>query len=369
MSNHVEAMNPFLLPLEDVGEPELGRWRELAARALEPNPFFEPEFVMPAARRLGEEAALVGIADKAGDWLACLPVSFTHRWKRLPLSAITAWRHLYCFLGTPLVAPDEPERALEQLIERGLDNGGRARMLGLEWMRADGPIASALHSLLGHRRALQFEAFERAALERRPTGDYVDETLRPHHRRELRRLSRRLAEEMDAPLEVRDVSHDPQMIDRFIAMEASGWKGRRGTAFAAHEGHREFFAEVCDGFRENGRLQLLALAAGDRPAALKCNLLAEDEVFCFKIAYDEAYARFSPGVQLEERTVAVFHERMSQRLMDSCADPDNEMINRLWPDRRPLVSWAIPGAGASGWASLRGLGAAYQVHNRIRRAS
>jgi hypothetical protein len=33
------------------------------------------------------------------------------------------------------------------------------------------------------------------------------------------------------------------------------------------------------------------------------------------------------------------------------------------------VSWAIPGAGASGWASLRGLGAAYQVHNRIRRAS
>jgi CelD/BcsL family acetyltransferase involved in cellulose biosynthesis len=362
-------MNPFLLPLEDVGEPELGRWRELAARALEPNPFFEPEFVMPAARRLGEEAALVGIADKAGDWLACLPVSFTHRWKRLPLSAITAWRHLYCFLGTPLVAPDEPEPALEQLIERGLDNGGRARMLGLEWMRADGPIASALHSLLGHRRALQFEAFERAALERRPTGDYVDETLRPHHRRELRRLSRRLAEEMDAPLEVRDVSHDPQMIDRFIAMEASGWKGRRGTAFAAHEGHREFFAEVCDGFRENGRLQVLALAAGDRPAALKCNLLAEDEVFCFKIAYDEAYARFSPGVQLEERTVAVFHERMSQRLMDSCADPDNEMINRLWPDRRPLVSWAIPGAGASGWASLRGLGAAYQVHNRIRRAS
>jgi CelD/BcsL family acetyltransferase involved in cellulose biosynthesis len=242
-------------------------------------------------------------------------------------------------------------------------------MLGLEWMRADGPIASALHNLLDHRRALQFEAFERAALERRPTGDYVDETLRPHHRRELRRLSRRLAEEMDAPLEVRDVSHDPQMIDRFIAMEASGWKGRRGTAFAAHEGHREFFAEVCDGFRENGRLQLLALAAGDRPAALKCNLLAEDEVFCFKIAYDEAYARFSPGVQLEERTVAVFHERMSQRLMDSCADPDNEMINRLWPDRRPLVSWAIPDAGASGWASLRGLGAAYQVHNRIRRAS
>ena len=50
-------------------------------------------------------------------------------------------------------------------------------------------------------------------------------------------------------------------------------------------------------FRAAGRLQLLALTAGERTAALKCNLLAGDEVFCFKIAYDEAYARFSPGVQ------------------------------------------------------------------------
>jgi CelD/BcsL family acetyltransferase involved in cellulose biosynthesis len=109
--------------------------------------------------------------------------------------------------------------------------------------------------------------------------------------------------------------------------------------------------------------------AGDRPAALKCNLIARDEVFCFKIAYDESLARFSPGVQLEERMVEVFHGDMGGRVLDSCADPDNDMINRLWPDRRPLVSWAIPAAGAAGWASARGVEAALQVHNLTRRAS
>ena len=49
--------------------------------------------------------------------------------------------------------------------------------------------------------------------------------------------------------------------------------------------------------------------------------------------------------------------------------PTTTMINRLWPDRRPLVSYAIPTAGATGWASARGVEAAFQVHNRLRRAA
>jgi len=28
--------------------------------------------------------------------------------------------------------------------------------------------------------------------------------------------------------------------------------------------------------------------------------------------------------------------------MDSCADPGNELINRLWPDRVRLVTTAVP---------------------------
>lgn len=365
-------MFPSLHQIADLTEADLARWRELAARAVEPNPYFEPEFVLPSASRLDSRGgALIVVASEGGDWLACMPVSATPRWKRLPIAALSAWRHLYCFLGTPLVAPEAPEEALATLVAHALASGPNARMLVLDWLRDDGPLAPALRSVVESRpqRALQYEAFERAALARTPDGAYVEQTLRPHHRRELRRLGRRLAEEMGAPLEVHDVSDDPAMIECFLDLEASGWKGRRGTAFAAQPGHGDLFREVCDGFRAAGRLQLLALTAGGRPAALKCNLLAADEVFCFKIAFDEAFARFSPGVQLEERMVAVFHDRMSQGLMDSCAAPENEMINRLWPDRRPLVSYAIPNVGAAGWASMRGVEAAFQVHNRLRRAS
>jgi hypothetical protein len=265
---------------------------------------------------------------------------------------------------------DGIEEALTTMLGRGLSGDSSARMLTFEWVRGDGPVAGALETVMRRRPrpALQVAGYERAALVRRSENDYLEETLRPHHRRELRRLGRRLSEEMGAPLELHDRSDDPEAVEAFLAVEAAGWKGRGETAFASRGSHAQLFRELCDAFRSQGRLQLLALMAGDRPAALKCNLIAGGEAFAFKIAYDETLSRFSPGVQLEERMVQVFHDDMSAGLLDSCADPDNSMINRLWPDRRPLVSWAIPAAGAAGWASARGVEAALQVHNR-RKAS
>jgi CelD/BcsL family acetyltransferase involved in cellulose biosynthesis len=360
-----------LIPIADLSERDISRWRELAARAIEPNPFFEPDFVLAGAEYLDPGIGLLVVTGRSEEWLACAPVSSITRWKRLPVAALASWRHVYGFLGTPLVAASDPEAALTELVAVALDGAPRQRILVLDWIREDGALAPALASVVADRpgRPLRFERFERALLERRPEGDYLDETLRPHHRREMRRLARRLAEELDAPLELRDMTDDPAAVEHFLQIEESGWKGRNGTAFTQQPGHGEFFRSLCDSFRAAGRLQVLALAAGDKIAALKCNLLAGDEAFSFKIAFDESLSRFSPGVQLEVAMVGEFHDRMPHARMDSCADPDNEMINRLWPDRRPLVSYAIPTTGASGWASARGVEAAFQVHNRLRRAS
>jgi CelD/BcsL family acetyltransferase involved in cellulose biosynthesis len=364
-------MQSFLIPLAELRDNMLAAWRDLAARAVEPNPFFEPEFVLPAAELLGPGSTALLVTAGRGEWLACLPVQFASRWRRLPLTA-AASRHLYAFLGTPLVAPGATESALGPMVEQAFEGPSRARasILALEWVRGDGPVAAALGKVLDDRKrgSLRFQAFERAALERRADGDYL-KNVRPHHRRELRRLGRRLGDELGEPLELRDRSGDAAAVDRFIELEAAGWKGRGATAFASLPGHADFFRTVCAAFAERGRLQMLTLMAGDRTVALKCNLIAGDEVFCFKIAHDESLARFSPGVQLETHMVDVFHEQMTQTRMDSCADADNDMINRLWPDRRPLVSYVIPAGSAAGWASARGVEAALQIHKRTRRAS
>ena len=74
---------------------------------------------------------------------------------------------------------------------------------------------------------------------------------------------------------------------------------------------------------------------------MKCNLISGDAVFCFKSAYDERYASSSPGFQLEVRDMECFAAE-GRSWADSCTDPHNSMINRLWPGRRTLANVLVP---------------------------
>jgi hypothetical protein len=44
------------IDLQALSAPGVAKWQELAARAIEPNPFFEFEHVLPLARGLGQQA-------------------------------------------------------------------------------------------------------------------------------------------------------------------------------------------------------------------------------------------------------------------------------------------------------------------------
>ncbi|MGH7339998.1 MAG: hypothetical protein ACREKH_05860, partial [Candidatus Rokuibacteriota bacterium] len=54
--------------------------------------------------------------------------------------------------------------------------------------------------------------------------------------------------------------------------------------------------------------------------------------------FDEAYRAFSPGFLLEVENVRRLHRRAGLRWMDSCADAQHAMINRLWPGRRTMAT-------------------------------
>ena len=124
-------------------------------------------------------------------------------------------------------------------------------------------------------------------------------------------------------------------IEDFLALEAAGWKGRAGTAFAVCAADRAYFTQLIRNAQVEGRLMALGLYLDGRPVAMKANLLARDGGFCFKICFDDAFAKYSPGVLLELENIREAH-RMGLVWMDSCADQDHPMIDRLWPDRRQI---------------------------------
>lgn len=359
-------MRVELLPLGALSTADGARWRELAAAAVECNPFFEPEFAGPAVRHLADgKPELLVVGDSAG-WAACMPVHRVARFRKLPGPALMNWIHDHCFLGTPLMAADRIVPAWRAILAHAASDP-RLGFLGLELVGNDGPVGRGLADALEQEgsRALLYEGYERAALYRRDDAQYLNPDLAGKHRKELRRQARRLEERLGAPLTTRERADEPGALEDFLELEAAGWKGRAGTAFAS-AGQRAFFEEMARGFASQGRLQVLALEAGDHTVAMKCNVLAGDGIYCFKIAYDEDLAQFSPGVQLELANVDVFRATPGAAWTDSCAAPDNQMINRLWRDRRSVVTVLVPGRRAIGSASRLVLRGALQARRRLR---
>ena len=90
----------------------------------------------------------------------------------------------------------------------------------------------------------------------------------------------------------------------------------------------------------------------DRPIAMLVNFLTPPGSFSFKIAYDEDYARFSPGVLIQLENLQVL-ARSEIQWMDSCAVENHPMINSLWAERRNLVRVSVPLAGLKRGAAFR----------------
>ena len=62
--------------------------------------------------------------------------------------------------------------------------------------------------------------------------------------------------------------------------------------------------------------------------------------YSFKTAYDEDYARFSPGVLLQRENLALL-EQDGFEWADSCASPDHPMIDHIWRERRVIERLSI----------------------------
>ena len=91
-----------------------------------------------------------------------------------------------------------------------------------------------------------------------------------------------------------------------------------------------------------------------QPIARRCAFLASDGSFAFKTAYDERFAHYSPGAIVEIDSLTQLDGLERVRWMDSCALPDNTLINRISNDRKTIDSLVI-GSGPLGELLIAGL--------------
>ncbi len=244
-------------------------------------------------------------------------------------------------------------------------------MLEFRYVPCDGPF---YRSLVRISPTVLTASFDRALLVKSNDGDsYLAETASKRLLRQLRKTERDLQALGGFSQVVRAPGEEMgEEIERFLALEASGWKGRSGGALAASDASLEFGRTVLNEAARRGRLHIVGIDCEGLAIARRVTILAGTGAYAFKTAYDEAYAQYSPGVFAEALCLREFHRLPAMQWMDSYTDPANLLVNRLWKDRRAMQHVAI-GVGAWGelWLSMLPLlrWAARQLKETERRAA
>lgn len=362
----VAALEPLDLFFVQVvaGREELADHRlalqSLGADTDEPNVFYDPLLFMPALEAFGagEQFAFVLVygqppirAKLPPVLCGFIPLVRKRRYRGLPATCLSLWKHRHCFLCTPAVRRGHGAPVIAAWLD-WLASESRAALIELGTVAGDGPFQRALVAELKRRDrpVMTLDCHVRALLApATPADQYIETALAWKRRRDLRRQRKQLAKLGRVESAAWSPNHPIDgWINDFLTLEAAGWKGSAQSALRCDPQNRRFFERIAHDAAACGRLQMLALRLDDRPIALKCNLLAPPGSFAFKIAFDESLRRYSPGVLLELENIQQFARLRGIDWMDSCADPDHPMIDRLWTERRVIQTMVFGTGGRWG---------------------
>lgn len=210
----------------------------------------------------------------------------------------------------------------------------------------------------------------RPVVRRRAEPTYLEGRLSDRSRKNLRRRRRRLAEAVGGTLQLVDAARGPDpaaAVEAYLELQRRGWKGRAGTAMACRDADAAYFREVCGVLAVQGRVQVWQLRGADgRVVASQVNVRSGRTVLHWKTAYDEAFAAWSPGVQLELDLLERFHVDRSLDLLDSGVEPGGSVSDRLYPDSVRLGDVLVP-LSVLGRALVRGTPPVYRAGRGLRR--
>ncbi len=344
---HPEVTSPGGAPLVPLTAIAAEQWRALGHRTIEPNGYYLADWELAvnasAPGRTGA-AALGAFSDNpSAPMIGLLPVVPIWHAYRVPLPALVS-AHPYGTLCTPLLDRDMADDAAGRLMQAAREAGAHA--LILREVSLHGPAIKAFTEILRREglRPRVLQSHLRARLDAtRDADQLLRDGLGAKKLKELRRQRHRLAELGTVRFEV---ARSPQQvviaIETFLQLEASGWKGERGTALLKVDGDAAFIRRATKALAEAGQCEIVTLRAGETAVAAGIVLRHQNRAFFFKLGIDERFAKYSPGVQLTLDLTRHLCADPEIASADSTASPDHPMINPVWRGRLAIGDVLIP---------------------------
>jgi CelD/BcsL family acetyltransferase involved in cellulose biosynthesis len=304
-----------------------GEWQRLCDASLDPNPFFAPAFLLSYLENMPGPAVRLNVVrnKSSGAWMIAAPIGRRRLGLVLPVNA--TWATEYAPLGTPLMHPEAGPDAVQMFLET---SAGPTNILAIPYLPLDSQTAKRLTEVSLAQMSIAAET-ERAGHGAGSHGQaQLAEAFSGKRRKEMRRLLRRLGDHGEVRFETLTGLDVCSGFDAFLELEQKGWKGRSGTALLSQPQTSSFARAAIENRAKTNGVRIDQLWAGDKLIASLVLFREGGNVYSWKIAFDEVYARYSPGAQI---ALQALRENLSQpgfKEADSLAIPGHSMIEPLW---------------------------------------
>ncbi len=345
-------------------------WTDLLRRAAEPNLFMDPALIAAAhdAEPDGGHRALLawkhtdGREQLTGIWTFAVGRA---RRSALPMLVMRVPAFENGYLATPVIDRNCLDETLDAMLDCIAASSVLPKIMSLDTMGTGGPTYEALTRVLDARGSAPcvFEQVQRPKLVSDLDGKtYLEKALSGSTRKKLRQHRRKLSEKGTL---TSSLATEPQAVrkavEEFLAMEASGWKGRQGTALATNEADTAFMRGAMAALAEHGCAAVHSIHLDGKPVSMQIVARAGAVAFTWKTAYAEAFHDFSPGMLLLEDYTAAFLADKSITFVDSCSFDDTGFMS-AWQERQSVADiWIDARRGGSlEFRALSGLQKSYR---------
>ena len=355
---------------------DIAQWSALEARAIEPNAYMSPHFVLPALRFFDPQANVkIWFARRADEGEAQLigVCAFVRRpWSaRFPFPHLEAYQSVHSYLSGPLLDQTHAAQALEQMLDFALKARARGLVIVLPCVESEGPIAELLsawarrHATQAHRR----DSHSRSLLVPSQAGPGSIKTILGSRVNEVARNRRRLAGEGTCAWQASRPAEPARAIENFLALEHRGWKAEAGSSLRSNPAHEAFFRDMTTRFAAEGRAWFTELSLNGQVIASTSNFISGCAGFAFKVGWNDDYRKFGIGILNELNLLESAPEVCSDLAYIDSGAASGSFIDSLWPARRQLSALVLPlgRVGRSLWRLAEAAHAAKASVDRLRR--
>ncbi len=322
----------------------------LTNRAMEPNIFFSARLLAPAMPRIDDRhvhfAVIRDESEMHSRMRLLMPYTIEKPGFSVGPAIPRAWANPFGPLGSPLVDAEGAADTIDNLLEAlGRRDMHLPSVLVLPQVRVNGRFAQLARAVAVGRDlpVTLAERDVRPMLESlAPAETYLKSAISSHHYREMRRQWRKLGEQGQLEYSVARQPEDVRLrMEEFLALEAKGWKGRKRSALINDRYHSAFAREAITNLAEIDAVRIHTIRLDGRAIASLIVFVMAGEAYTWKTAYDETFARWSPGKLLMMKLTEWHLDDANILRTDSCARADHLIMSRFWREREDMGTLVI----------------------------